>query len=145
MATKKTGEFKLNQNQIAFCQYYVSEEFFCNGTKSYMKAYPDASYDAAKNEASVFLTNPYILDYIDKILEDMALNDQRVDKELAKLILQDDEKSIKLWAIKEYNNLKARIEKGLQRAIDKGEVNPDTSLLTKLKMLTDAKDNWQEI
>jgi hypothetical protein len=75
----------------------------------------------------------------------MALNDQRVDKELAKLILQDDEKSIKLWAIKEYNNLKARIEKGLQRAIDKGEVNPDTSLLTKLKMLTDAKDNWQEI
>ena len=141
MATKKTGEFELNQNQIAFCQYYVSEEFFCNGTKAYMKAYPDVDYDSAKVLASWLLTNINILNYIDKILEDMALNDQRVDKELAKLILQDDEKSIKLWAIKEYNNLKARIEKGLQRAIDKGEVNPDTSLLSKLKMLTNAENN----
>jgi hypothetical protein len=57
------------------------------------------------------LTNAHILDYIDKLLEDMALNDQRVDKELAKLILQDDEKGIKIQAIKEYNNLRARVEK----------------------------------
>ena len=141
MATKKTGEFELNQNQIAFCQYYVSEEFFCSGVKAYMKAYPWSEYNTAKVEASKFLTNPNILDYIDKLLEDMALCDQRVDKELAKLILQDDEKSTKLWAIKEYNNLKARIEKGLQKAIDKWEVNPDTSLLSKLKMLTNAENN----
>jgi len=57
------------------------------------------------------LTNANILDYIDKLLEDMALNDQRVDKELAKLILQDEEKGIKIQAIKEYNNLRARVEK----------------------------------
>jgi hypothetical protein len=58
------------------------------------------------------------MNYIDSILEDMALNDQRVDKELAKLILQDDEKSTKLQAIKEYNTLRARIEKGRQKALD---------------------------
>ena len=135
MASKKTGEFELNQNQISFCNYYVTEEFFCNWTKSYMKAYPDSDYNTAKNEASVFLTNPYILGYIDKLLEDMALNDQRVDKELAKLILQDDEKSIKLWAIKEYNNLKARIEKWLQKAIDKWEVKVETGVLNKLSKI----------
>jgi hypothetical protein len=58
------------------------------------------------------------MNYIDSILEDMALNDQRVDKELAKLILQDDEKSTKLQAIKEYNTLRARIEKGRQKALN---------------------------
>jgi hypothetical protein len=58
------------------------------------------------------------MNYIDSILEDMALNDQRVDKELAKLILQDDEKSTKLQAIREYNTLRARIEKGRQKALN---------------------------
>jgi hypothetical protein len=64
------------------------------------------------------LTNLDVINYIDSILEDMALNDQRVDKELAKLILQDDEKSTKLQAIKEYNTLRARIEKGRQKALN---------------------------
>jgi hypothetical protein len=44
----------------------------------------------------------------------MGLNDQRVDKELAKLIIQDDEKPVKLNAIKEYNKLKQRIEDKLK-------------------------------
>jgi len=79
-----------------------------------MKAYPKASETTARIEASKFLTNPNILDYIDKLLIDMGLNDQRVDKELAKLVLQDDEKPVKLNAIKEYNKLKQRIEDKLK-------------------------------
>lgn len=114
MASKKTWKKELNQNQIAFCQFYVTEEFFCNWTKSYLKAYPNSDYNTAKNEASVFLANPYILNYIDSLLEDMGLNDQRVDKELAKLILQDNEMPVKLNAIREYNKLKSRIEEKLK-------------------------------
>ena len=112
MASKKTWKDNLNQNQIAFCEYYITEEFFCNGTKSYMKAYK-CDYDTAKVEASRLLTNPNILNYIDSLLDDMGLNDKRVDKELAKLILQDNEMPVKLNAIKEYNKLKSRIEEKL--------------------------------
>ena len=101
MASIKTWKDWLNQNQIAFCEYYITEEFFCNWTKSYMKAYHWASEETARVEASKFLTNPNILNYIDSLLVDMGLNDQRVDKELAKLVLQDLDRPTKLNAIKE--------------------------------------------
>ena len=127
MATAKVWKSNLNPKQIKFCEYYVSEEFFCNWTKAYCKAYSldfneKKDYESARRQASLLLTNLDIMNYIDSILEDMALNDQRVDKELAKLILQDDEKSTKLQAIKEYNTLRARIEKGRQKALDNWEI-----------------------
>ena len=113
MASKKTWNKELNQNQIAFCNYYITEEFFCNWTKSYIKAYW-WDEDTARKKASLLLTNVNILNYIDSLLVDMGLNDQRVDKELAKLILQDNEMPVKLNAIKEYNKLKQRIEDKLK-------------------------------
>lgn len=139
MSTKKTWTNKLNRNQIKFCELYVSQEFFCSWVKSYMKAYNNKNYNVAKTEASKFLTNPNILNYIDKLLDDMWLNNQRVDKELAKLILQDDEKGIKLQAIKEYNSLKARITAKLQIdwnieiEITKEQKEKEEKLLNKLK------------
>lgn len=133
MASKKTWNQKLNPQQIAFCQYYVKEEFFCNGTQAYKKAY-NVEDESARRLGSLLLTNIDILDYIDSLLTDMALNDQRVDKELAKLILQDEEKGVKLNAIKEYNTLRARIEKGRQNAINKGEISTDA--INKLDSLT---------
>lgn len=135
MATKKTWKQQLNQNQIKFCEYYVSEEFFCNWTKSYMKAYPDADYNTARANASDLLTNTSILNYIDSILEDMALNDTRVDKELAKMLIQDEDKMVKIKAMDMYYKITARVEKGLQKAIDKWDVKTDTSLLSKLNKI----------
>lgn len=135
MASKKTWNWKLNEAQIKFCEYYVNEEFFCNWTKAYCKAYKDITEDWARRAASKLLTNIDILEYIDSLLNDMALNDQRVDKELAKLILQDAEWSLKLWAIKEYNNLRARIEIGKQRALDKWDVSKDVLWITALEKL----------
>ena len=134
MASKKTGENNLNQNQINFCNYYVTEEFFCNGTKSYAKAY-NVDESSARIAASTLLTNINVLNYIDSLLVDMGLNDQRVDKELAKLILQDSETSVKLWAIKEYNNLKARIEIGKQRALDKWDVSKEVLGISAIEKL----------
>lgn len=114
MATAKITKSKINPNQEAFCQYYISEEFFCNGVKSYMKAYPDSEYNTAKNEASVFLTNPYILKRINELLDAEWFNDQYVDKQLFKLVAQDDDKSVKLWWIREYNKLKSRITEKIE-------------------------------
>lgn len=134
MASKKTWNQTLNQDQINFCKYYVTEEFFCNWTRSYMKAY-DADYDTAKANASELLTNPNILNFIDSLLEDSWLNDVRADKELMKMMLQDDDKTAKMKALDMYYKISARVEKWLQKAIDKWEVKPDTSILNKLNKI----------
>ena len=137
MASKKTWDKKLNQNEINFCKYYATEEFFCNGTQSYMQAYPDASYDTAKVEASKFLTNPNILNYIDSLLKEMGLNDQRADKELAKMLIQDSDNVSKMKALDMYYKITARVEKGKQDALDKWEISKEVlwSSIDKLNAL----------
>jgi phage terminase small subunit len=118
MASTKTGNKTLNAQQMLFCKYYATEEFFCNGTKSYMKAY-DTDQESARRLASKLLTNIDILNYIDSLLVDMGMNDQRVDRELTKMMLQDEDKAAKMKAMDMYYKITARIEKGLQKAIDK--------------------------
>lgn len=134
MASSKTGEKKLNQNEMNFCKYYVTQEFFCNGTQAYKKAYPDASYDTAKVEASKFLTNPNVLNYIDSLLENMGLNDQRADKELAKMLIQDEDKPSKMKALDMYYKITARVEKWKQKALDNEDISKDV-----LWLVIDAK------
>ena len=108
----------LTAKQELFCQAYVSEDFFCNGVKSYMQAYATDEYNTAKVEASKLLTKPNILKRIDELIGDLALNDQFVDKQLAKMILQEEDKKVKVQAIKEYNNLRARITKNINVGMD---------------------------
>lgn len=132
MASKKTNKFSLTETQKRFFEFYVTEEFFCNWTKSYMKAYPDASEESARRLASQLLTNIDILAYIDTLLTDMGLNDARVDKELAKLILQDEDKSVKIRAIWEYNKLKKRI-------VEKKEISWSLEIKD---ILSSIKNKW---
>jgi len=113
MSKQKKSKNELNEKEKLFCQIYISEEFFCNWVKSYLQVYK-CSYNTAKTEANKLLTKPYILEYIDSLLEDMALNDQRVDKELAKMIIQDKDYTAKINGIKEYNKLKWRITEKLE-------------------------------
>lgn len=112
--TTKSGH-KLTPQQELFCQLYAGErEFFGNGVQSYIEAYNvDQSkpnwYKTARACASELLTKPNILERIDEIFEAHGLNDQFVDKQLEKLIVQDADFSAKMKAIQEYNKLKARI------------------------------------
>jgi len=112
--TTKSGH-KLTPQQEMFCQFYAGDrEFFGNGVQSYIEAYqPDQSkpnwYRTARSRASELLTKPNILERIDEIFEAHGLNDQFVDKQLEKLIVQDADFSTKMKAIAEYNKLKARI------------------------------------
>lgn len=114
--TKKTKtRRRLNAKQELFCQLYASDrEFFGNGVQSYIEAYdPDQSkpnwYRTARSRASELLTSPNVLKRIDEIFEAHGLNDQFVDKQLEKLIVQDADFTNKLAAIREYNKLKQRI------------------------------------
>lgn len=113
--TNSRGVRRLNLKQEKFCLLYASDkEFFGNGVQSYIEAYePDQTkpnwYRTARSRASELLTSPNVLRRIDELLELGELNNQFVDKQLAKLILQDADFSSKIAAIREYNKLRQRI------------------------------------
>lgn len=105
---------KLNAKQELFCNYYVSEETFGNGVRSYCKAYGIdenniQKYNVAKKSAFDLLTNPNILARINELLDDAGLNDSFVDKQLLFAISQNADMSSKVKAISEYNKLRQRI------------------------------------
>lgn len=118
--TKEEIQEELNEKQKAFCELYASsEEFFANGVQAYLEVYDidrtkPNRYKTACVNASRLLSNAKVYNYINKILDDEWLNDNFVDKQLLFLIQQQDEKWVKLQAIKEYNNLKQRITKKIE-------------------------------
>lgn len=145
---KKDLKFALNAEQRKFCEIYVSEEFFCNWVNAYIEAYnidtsKKGAYDSAKAMAYNMLSQKNVLNYIDSILELGGLNDSYVDKQLHKLISQDADKTAKLWAIKEYNTLKARIEKGRQKALDNKEITKEA--IAQINVVIKWKEEWWEI
>lgn len=110
MEVLKQKKKKLLPKHEMFCKVYASEEFFCNGVRSYMKVYKDSSYTAARVSAYDLLTKPNILARIDELIEDGGLNNSFVDKQLKKLITQDADFGAKNTAIKEYNQMKRRTD-----------------------------------
>lgn len=110
----------ITEREEAFCKLYATEaEFFCNGVQSYIEAFnvdvtKKGAYVVAKAQASRLLTKPNLLKRIDELVELEGLNDSYVDKQLGKLVQQDADFKVKIQAIKEYNILKARIEKKLK-------------------------------
>lgn len=105
----------LNPKQEYFCELYTSaDEFFANGTQSYIEAYDvdlteKNAYQTAAASASRLLKNVKVLDRINQKLELRGLNNEFVDKQLEFLVTQNAELSTKLSAIKEYNKLKERV------------------------------------
>ena len=127
MSKKKEDKKDLNTKEKLFCKYYtkVWDETFCNATKSYMKVFKNVSYDSARVKWSQLLANVNILDYINKILDWLEVSEPIADRELAKLILQDEEKGVKLQALKHFNDLKVRIEKARQKALNDNDITKD--------------------
>ena len=110
---------KLTPKQERFAKLYSSDqEFFGNGVKTYIEVYkPDQSkktwYKTACVTTSQILSNLKVCQRINELLEADGLNDQFVDKQLLHLITQHEDKSVKLQALKEYNQMKNRITKHL--------------------------------
>lgn len=118
-STKEENPFNLTEQQLKFCEYYAIGSMRGHGVESYIEAYDiDTSkpnyYNSAKSAASRLLTNDNILSYIRSLYEDSDLNDTVVDNELAFVIKQNADFGSKVAAIKEYNQLKARITKKLE-------------------------------
>ncbi len=128
---KKTG---LNYKQERFCRLYTQNwELFHNGTLCYAAAYGidldkldrtpqtnadgviiprssirDRKYDECSVQASKALRQPKIQNFLVECLNEV-MKDDRVDAELAKVIIQDIKLDAKIKAISEYNKLKARV------------------------------------
>lgn len=113
----------LTKKQKFFCELYATtREFFGNGVQSYIEAYnPDRSKTnwmaTARSTSSEILTKPNVLAYINSILELKGLNDAHVDKQLELLVTQNADYKTKLGAIKEYNELKARVNKKIEVSV----------------------------
>ena len=122
---KKTGQKTddLNIQQKKFAEIYITDrEFFGNGLQSYAVAYnidlkKKNGWIVAAAAACRLLKNVKVLAYINTLLEDMALNDAHVDKQLAFLIIQNAELGTKLGAIREYNALRNRIKNKMEHTI----------------------------
>lgn len=108
-----------------FCMLYTSpnREFFGNWVQSYIEAYePDRlnpnRYKNACAAASQLLTNTKVIARINELLEDWGFNDVHVDKELSFLITQHIDFGTKLWAIREYNKLKKRVDDAMKPIVN---------------------------
>lgn len=109
-----------------FCHYYTScEEFFGDGTNSYLMAYnldPNNPKDVAnaRSSASRLLVDPRILNRIDIYLTEDGFNNGFIDKQLLLVAKQNADFSSKMAAIREYNKLKQRI---VDKAQNETEIN----------------------
>ena len=112
LVIKSLMKEKLNPKQEKFCQLYASDrEFFGNGVESYMEAYDmeRSKYNTAKSAAQRLLTYDYINALIGELL-DIKISNEVVDKELGFVIIQKNDLSSKVQAIKEYNRVKQRVD-----------------------------------
>ena len=121
MAKKKESiKSKLKLKHRKFCKLYTTtREFFGNGVQAYAEAFnkdlnSKGQYNVCKTLACRLLTKVYILAYINKLLEDMGLNDAHVDKQLAFLVTQNADFGAKMAAIREYNASRQRMTKKIE-------------------------------
>ena len=117
---------RLNPNQELFCQLYAGgkSEHFGNATWCYILAYKkeiplitysrlnisqQKEYNIVSADAANLVGTSKITDRCNELI-DILIKDEIVDRELAKVILQNNELSAKVSAIKEYNQLRNRIK-----------------------------------
>ncbi len=118
--TAAKTEEGLNLEQERFCQLYsgaeaIDRDLFGNGVQSYIEVYePDRSkpnwYETCMSMASRLLTNVKVIKRINELLEEGGFNDVNVDKQHLFLINQHADLRTKMQAIKEYNNVKKRVD-----------------------------------
>lgn len=118
-------ERDLRMKTEEFCLLYTSgnAEFFGNWVQSYIATYkPNTQkpnwYKIACQSASQLLSNMKVIARINELLELWWFNDQNADKQLSFLMTQHTDFSNKLWAIREYNKLKKRVDDAMKPVIN---------------------------
>lgn len=105
---------ELTVRQRKFCELYALDiRFMGNGVQAYLEVYDVNTekpgwYKTACACASRLLSNAKVFNHVNSLLEANGLNEAFVDKQLLFLLSQQDDKSAKMAAIKEFNRLKKR-------------------------------------
>ena len=91
----------LTEGQRKFCEEYAKSY---NATQSYLKAYPNASYDTANAQSWRLLREQKIKDYLTQLEKEhydaQRINYEHIASTLAEMAFSDDEdKKIKLKAL----------------------------------------------
>jgi len=133
---------ELTEQQKLFCQYYVSEDTYWNGTRAYLLAYPDSEYDNARSSASRLLSDANICQHIADLLDKAGFTKENADKQLLMLMNQHEDRQVKLWAIKHFNQIHARTEAAISKAIKDGAVDKD---IFNFKVIVNGSNNNDSI
>jgi phage terminase small subunit len=80
---------KLNLRWNLFAKELIKHQF--NATKSYMAAYPDSSYEAARASASELLTNPSFQKELDRELSKVNITEIVNERQVILNLLEDRE------------------------------------------------------
>ncbi len=107
---------KLNPQRELFCNLFARDaDFIGNATRSYIEAYglSNDQYNSAVKCASRLLTNADIQKRVNELLDE-CLDDRIVDRELVKVILQNDDLGAKIAGIREYGRLRNRTAERLE-------------------------------
>ncbi len=99
---------KLKKEWDKFCHEYIIQGK--NGTKAYMKVFPDSSYDSARMSAARLLAKDNIKERIDELAQDLekslGLSKQKVILEFMNLAFSRFDSFNKDWlTLKEFNDL----------------------------------------
>lgn len=106
----------LKPQQELFCQLYVrSERCFGNAARAYSDAYglTEQQYPSALSSGARLLGNVCIRARINQLLDE-CLENKVVDRELARVILQNHDLGAKVAAIREYNRVRDRTSEKLE-------------------------------
>ena len=104
----------INPRQEIFCQLFATDpELLGNATEAYLRAYhlPPSKYQVAASNAHKLLKIAEIVKRVNDLLSAEGFNNENVDKQHLFLLNQHVDFKSKLGAIKEYNELKRRINK----------------------------------
>ena len=66
-------------------------------------------YNTASNMASEYLRKPYIIKFIDEMLDKIGFTDETAKREHFKVLVQDDDLGVKNKAIENYYKLKGKL------------------------------------
>jgi phage terminase small subunit len=112
---------KLTKAQHDFVNYFIEQDFR-NAGEAYKKAYPKASYDTARVEASKFLTKPNIQEYMSAAIAEALARDKvplekRIFNYWMKRAFYDITEIISIDGTMKLTDKELR-EKGLEACID---------------------------
>lgn len=113
-----------------------------NATQSYLEAYPESSYDAARSNSSRMLANPRMAEVSQAILEKEGWNDLHMDVQLLNIVKNTRDPKVKLSAIKHYNEIMGRLKSTLEVKVEPAfnlSKLSDDELVTFLELAEKAK------